>query len=262
MYNDHVISLIMPIYKKENTIKTILDALTNTTSVIDEYVFVVDGNFDNTEDIVRNWCNHQIVKYQIILQPDVNEVLCCIAGAEVATGDIFIFVQDDMHFYENNWDKILCEKVMSYSLVGGRLGAEFAITKDAKGADTLKWRSMLGRETISGQVALTVLKYFKLDIRAICSGRRTYVNRGPFAIKSKTYWSLGGFDPIFAPIDLDCMDLSCKHTVKYGQPHVYPIGYDELEGTKKSSKASNQQSRVAVQKNTKIIVARHKKLSC
>jgi glycosyltransferase involved in cell wall biosynthesis len=262
MYKDNRISLIMPIYKKELTIKPVLDALKKTTSIIDEYVFVIDGNVDKTEEIVRKWCNDQAVKFQLILEHDVNEVLCCIAGAKAANGDIFIFVQDDMCFYECGWDRLLCEKVMTYGLVGGRLGCEFTLERGIAGSEKLRWRLKCGRDTLIGRIALAIHRYMKLDIRFLCSGQRTYVNRGPFVINAKIYNSLGGFDPIFAPIDLDCMDLSCKYTSRYDRPYVYPVGYNELAGTKVNSEESQAKSRNSVNKNSQIIVARHRNLSC
>lgn len=257
MHLNKTVSLIMPIYKKAGSIKRILEGLLNTTESIDEFIFIIDGDFDDTGEIVQNWCSRQTINFKIVHADDINEVLCCIQGASVATSDILIFVQDDMLFYEKQWDVTLCSLVMKYGLVGGRQGSEFSLIINRQGEKELKWTASLGRDTKIGNLALFLYKRLGLDIRFFTCGRRTYVNRGPYVITKERYQDLGGFDPIFAPMDFDCLDLSCKHTRKYGKPYVFPVGYDEYHGSKKSSSSSSQISRASVLKNMPIIISRH-----
>ena len=261
MYLGRSVSLVMPIYKKEKSIGEILSQFSNTTNTIDEFVFIIDGDFDLTGQIVTDWCKQQDKPSTIVYESDINEVLCCVSGGAKATSEILIFVQDDMLFYENNWDEKLCELVLKYGLVGGRVGTEFSVKPNKFNSLELVWKQKIGRDTQIGTFVLWLLRLTNIDLRFIISGQRTYVNRGPFVILSERYKALGGFDSIFAPMDFDCMDLSCKHTKRYGLPFVMPVGYDEYHGSKTFSVNSAAKSRTSVSKNMPIIIDRHSDLA-
>jgi len=116
MYNtDMKLSVIIPTYNRANTLKVCLEKLMVQEGVDFEVIVVDDGSTDNTENVLRKF---RRVKY--IKQKNAHQGVARNNGAKEATGDILLFIGDDIFVepgflmqhmnvhVQNSGDEVIC----------------------------------------------------------------------------------------------------------------------------------------------------------
>lgn len=88
-------SVIIPTYNGAHKILTALRALERQTKQPDEVIVVIDGSTDNTEMILRD-ASLSLRNFRVISQQNQGRAGVRNSGARQATGDILVFLDDDM----------------------------------------------------------------------------------------------------------------------------------------------------------------------
>ena len=105
-----MISVIVPVYNGEKTIKQCLDSILAQTYKNYEIVVINDGSIDNTENIVLNYINeNKNVAIKYFKQKNMGVACARNNGIQKATGDYIAFLDSD-----DFWIKTKLEYQMSY----------------------------------------------------------------------------------------------------------------------------------------------------
>lgn len=113
-----MISVIVCIFNKEAIIERIIKSLfTNSSELVKEYIFVLDGCTDNSPNIVINMIKDipSNTKHKIIFTDDVFEIRSNNVGMKNASQKYVCILQDDMEIIEKNWDKRLIQPFLYFN---------------------------------------------------------------------------------------------------------------------------------------------------
>jgi len=123
------ISVVIPIYNAEKTIKTCVDSLLNTDYPRDniEIILVDDGSTDSTSEALSAYNTRNI---KIITQERQGIAAARNTGIKNAHGEIIVFVDADC-FVNNDWLKYLIGAFISKN-IGGVGGAVFHAEPETK----------------------------------------------------------------------------------------------------------------------------------
>lgn len=88
-------SVIIPTYNRADKIGNLLDSLLNQTVNDFEVIVVVDGSTDNTVEVVEPYKN-RFTQFKLMVNQNQGRSKTRNAGANVASGDLLIFYDDDM----------------------------------------------------------------------------------------------------------------------------------------------------------------------
>jgi len=264
-------TVILTVHNKEHSIKKILMHLFKTISNnTKKIIIILDGCTDKTSIYIEEYIlsYKPKIKVKIITTPDIWETKANNVGLKLVDTQYATIVQDDMLIIQKNWDKTLLKNFKAYNLfaVSGRAAHDFSFEKN-----NFKVENLFGREypltdnNILGKLVGKFVYLFKpywiyryinfFDIRLV-------VNRGPLMLDMSKARKLSFFDEIFAPFELDDIDLCCRAFKKFGlYSAANPIYYIELDGSKKNNPKSKIVSENCIEKNTKIILERHYELS-
>lgn len=93
------VSVIIPTYNREKTLKRSVDSVLKQTYTNIEVIIVDDCSIDNTEEIVKSWGNSKIKYYKL----EKNSGACVARnyGIEKATGEYIAFQDSDDEWYKN-----------------------------------------------------------------------------------------------------------------------------------------------------------------
>ena len=91
------LSIIVPMYNEEQNVKNLLDTVKSTLKNIKyELIFVNDGSFDNTDEVVRKLCSkNKTIKY-INFSKNYGKDAAVIAGMKYASGKYTAVIDADM----------------------------------------------------------------------------------------------------------------------------------------------------------------------
>ena len=84
------VSLIIPAYNEENTIRKVLDTA-KKVRILDEIIVINDGSTDKTEDVARE-NNVKIISHKT----NLGKGSAIISGIENSSGDILVFIDADL----------------------------------------------------------------------------------------------------------------------------------------------------------------------
>ena len=268
-------TIILTVHNKEGSLSRILVALEATISdVTTKVLLVLDGCTDASKDIAIEFCKRTSLDTEIIETPDVWETLANNQGLQSVRTELVTIVQDDMFMLESHWDKKLSDVMQHHDASGvtGRSGCTVAFDQhglflplDAIGRD-----HPFGHKTIMAKIVSRLLlmgtrfnvwqrlNFFPVIGRWRYPVRRQYINRGPLMLRMDHVEKLGFFDPEFAPFELDdadyCLRASKCLDAKF---FVFPIGYVEVNGSKKTNELSSERSKMAIIKNSRLLKERH-----
>jgi glycosyltransferase involved in cell wall biosynthesis len=90
------ISVIIPVFNEENTLKEIYQRV-KATNLPDEIIFVDDGSTDGSTDILRDICKEKIA-HCVFKKENRGKGAAVRAGLEAASGDVFIIQDADLEY--------------------------------------------------------------------------------------------------------------------------------------------------------------------
>ena len=215
------ISIILTIFNKGAILERILLALLkHTSNTVNEYIFVLDGCTDNSEQIVRNNL-HAIphsATHTIIKTDDVFELRANNAGLRICKNEYAILVQDDMQIEEEGWNDRLMKPILQYP----DIWAVTARTSCSLHPDGY-WHNIC-----EGPVGHKYTKDAKFARNVAFVGQ--VVNRGPLLVKVPVLKEVGYFDESL-PGCIGCDDVdaclkiferfglrSCSFWIAYNSP--------------------------------------------
>jgi len=160
-------SIIVPVYNQEKQIEELIKSLLAQNYPKDsfEVIIVNNGSNDNSEFLIKKYN----VKYVFEQKP--SSYAARNAGAKIAKGNVFAFIDGDMHA-DNNWLSSVNKALLKYDIVGGKI-----INKDSSRKYLTYYDSLL----VNPKRESNLIKK-----QRICGGN--------FFIFSSVYNNLGGFD--------------------------------------------------------------------
>lgn len=186
------ISVVIPSFQGRRKIGKTLTSLLCQTRKPDEVIVVIDGSTDGSLEYLQTMDSG--VNLIIHYQPNSGRSGARNAGARLATGDLLVFIDDDIQLVDQ------CLEVherFHLSLSGGIATGNLVDTFDETGSDFHGYRAALGKKwmsRLSGEKALDKSSLFLSA--ANCSIRRT------------DFLKLGGFDERLS--DAEDFDLATR----------------------------------------------------
>ena len=239
------VSILLTVHNKQDIVGVVLDGIFNNISrSVKEVIVILDGCTDKTKEIV-NYFPYDTSKiyYGVYETPDLNETLANNYGLRFCASKYTIIVQDDCVIQEPDFDKRM---IKPFNVVPNLLAVS---GRDA--VDTRILNGKLDYYNCGGVDANTPRNIFSI---------RDAVNRSPLMLHNARAEKLGYFDPDFAPLDSDDVDLSIRGYKEYG----YRVGsyvinyYSPLSwGTTRNNPNSARIWEASMIKNHKLIVDRH-----
>lgn len=169
--NGVFVSVIVPCFNAADTIEHCLSSLLRQDYHNFEIIVVDDCSADNTLEIVKSFSSVKIVNST----QNMGASLARNAGVEVAKGDVLVFVDSDVVVADDSL-RLLCEALRTHTkalVVQGdysRRSSGLGFVSDYKNLD------LVYRSSLNPAWSASFAAFF-------------------FAIRKKTYWSVGGFLP-------------------------------------------------------------------
>ncbi|MGZ8162847.1 MAG: glycosyltransferase family 2 protein [Methylobacter sp.] len=187
-------TVIIPTYNGKNKIINAIRGLEKQTLVPDEVIIVIDGSTDGTAEMLRSEkiC---LPKYKIIEQQNLGRAAVRNRGVAESTGDLLIFLDDDMtvpeHWLQAHY---MHHEMRPNSLMSGRLESppiqeynDFIIYK--------AWLNNKWNNGIKPSANKWPLNY-------------AYITSGNFSIEKNTFYQIGKFDDRLT--DLEDYDFALR----------------------------------------------------
>ncbi|MFY0651330.1 MAG: glycosyltransferase family 2 protein [Cyclobacteriaceae bacterium] len=176
---DNSTSIIIPSFNGETRILKTLNALESQANYISEIIVVIDGSTDNTINVLTS-LNFKKPEVKFIEQENAGRAKTRNSGAEIAKGDVLIFLDDDMIAEPDLVQKHqLFHQINENSLCGGNQLENPAWAK----TDFDRYRCELRKNWNSHFTQLTELKQENIHLTA-----------ANFSITKKNFFKIGGFE--------------------------------------------------------------------
>ena len=101
-----LISIVIPIYNEENTIKKILLKINNVKNIKKEIILIDDGSSDRTKYVIENHCKGLYQK-KIFLGKNFGKGYALRQGFKLVSGDIVIIQDADLEYNPNDYSKLI-----------------------------------------------------------------------------------------------------------------------------------------------------------
>ena len=170
------ISVVIPLYNKENTIARAVNSVIKQSYTDWELIIVDDGSEDFSVNLVENYNDSRI---KLIRQANMGASAARNKGAEEAIGDWIAFLDADDEYDLNFLSR--CAEMLMKS--GGKDVSFVACSYIRKSPLTKKSKTAFDSMTESGEV-----NYFKL-----CKGNRTPVCSSSVVVNKTAFFEVGGF---------------------------------------------------------------------
>jgi len=248
-----MISVILCIFNKEHLIERIINSLfCNSSELVKEYIFVLDGCTDNSPNIVMSLAKQTppTAVYKILYTNNVFEIRSNNVGMKHATQKYVCIVQDDMEILEKNWDKRLIQPLLSFTDM-------FAVTARTACQLVSNGDFINGKEGPVGHKCFHRNNDISRDIVYV----NQLVNRGPLMLDLERVRMLGYLDEtlpgLLAGDDADlCIRAFIKHRWRCGS---YWIQYNSpLEWGSTRTGSNSQFLAGHIRRNELEVATRHK----
>lgn len=242
---DNSVSIIMPVHNQQDIIGPIIKSIFDCSSEnVKEMIIILDGNTDNTEEIViRSLIDKpDNINVKLVHTNNVFEVIACNIGFVNSECEYSLNIQDDMQLIEKDFDK--------------RLMKPFFIISNLLG--------VTARDAVDARIINGNIDYYNVAGKDVNTSRnlfciRDIINRGPILFKNSILKELDYLDTTFAPLAQDESDL-CFRAYRKG----YLVGsyvteyYSPLHwGQTKKNIVSNRTIAWSEAKNMKLLMERH-----
>jgi glycosyltransferase involved in cell wall biosynthesis len=101
-----LISIVIPIYNEEKTIKKILLKINNIKNIKKEIILIDDGSGDRTKYIIKNHCKGLYQK-KIFLRKNFGKGYALRQGFKLVSGDIVIVQDADLEYNPKDYYKLI-----------------------------------------------------------------------------------------------------------------------------------------------------------
>ena len=110
------LSVIIPLFNEQDTIKTILEKI-NNINIFKEIIVINDGSNDNSLKILKS--NDHLYDYLLSFKKNRGKGFACKKGIEISNGK-FVIIQDaDLEYNPKNYIDLLNETKNGYKVVYG-----------------------------------------------------------------------------------------------------------------------------------------------
>ena len=205
---DFYTSIILTIFNKEKIIEKVIDSLfMHSSSLIQEYIFVLDGCTDSSEKILKSKIAFipYGAKYKIMYANNVFELRANNIGLKEVSLQYAIIIQDDMVIMEPNWNERLILPMQKYNDIWA-VTARTSCSLNNKG----EWYNIK-----EGPVGHKYIENSDYPRNIIYVGQ--VINRGPLLVKMSVIKEIGYFDETLPGcIGCDDVDACLKIFSKFG----------------------------------------------
>lgn len=101
-----LISIVIPVYNEEDSIKKILLKIKNIKNINKEIILIDDGSFDKTKSIIKNQCKGLYDKV-IFLKKNFGKGYALRKGFEIVNGEIIIIQDADLEYDPKDYLKLI-----------------------------------------------------------------------------------------------------------------------------------------------------------
>lgn len=102
-----VITIFTSTYNRKHTLPVLYQSLKRQNYLNFEWVIVDDGSTDNTNEIIKEFINEQVVSIKYLQQPNKGKQQAINYGALNADGELFFIIDSDDHIVDNALDLVL-----------------------------------------------------------------------------------------------------------------------------------------------------------
>jgi glycosyltransferase involved in cell wall biosynthesis len=199
---DETVSVVMPVHNQENLIVPISRSIFNNMSEnVKEIIIIIDGCTDKTEENLFSILDEFPFPPKILYTPNIFEVLATNVGFRNSTCRYSTFNQDDMLITEKDFDKRLLKPfqvIPELLCVTARDAVDVVPAPDGVHLDFIN---------VAGKDVNTSREIFAI---------RDAVNRGQIFFDNLKMEKLNYMDEIFAPQNLDDVDIGMRGYLEYG----------------------------------------------
>ena len=210
------LSINLTVHNKESILHEVLRSIMHNTIGTYELIIMLDGCTDSSEKIAKGFQEYYSdKKIKILYADNVFETKANNIAAKASEGDYIIIIQDDMILKERAWNERLLKPFTKYSdvfAVTGNTAHNWElnpISKDLENdiVDNTRWCDILNHVHHANKNTMP------RDIFAV----RDSLNRGPLAINRMDLQTLGYFDEVYVPLEMDDHDLCFRMHKKLGK---------------------------------------------
>jgi glycosyltransferase involved in cell wall biosynthesis len=101
-----LLSIIIPVYNEQNTIKVILKKIEKINFIKKEIIIINDGSNDNTYQTIKEECSN-LYNECINLDRNYGKGYACRLGLKKANGDIILIQDADLEYDPNDYKKLI-----------------------------------------------------------------------------------------------------------------------------------------------------------
>lgn len=199
----------MSIFNKEDVLERVITSLIqNSSELVREYIFILDGCIDKSEEIVKRMVHKlpSYATYKILTTNNVFETRSNNIGMKNATQKYVCIVQDDMQILEKNWDRRMLEPFRRFDDI-------FAVTSKTTEQMTIDGQYI---NCIEGPVAHNCFDK-KNGVSRNIFYINQLVNRGPLLMDLEKVKTLGYFDETYPGVQAcDDHDMCIRAYKNYG----------------------------------------------
>lgn len=253
-----MLSINLTIHNKAQLLEIVLGGIFRNTTLPFEFICVLDGCTDESEDVLMRFLgkqdNKNMVGYNILYAENIFETKSNNIAAKASKGEFVCIIQDDQVITEHGWDQRIIEPFRAFNDV-------FAVTANCAhnwehNVDSIGikdgWSDLLNHIDHANKEGIP------RNVFAI----RDSVNRGPLVIDRANLKYMDYFDDIYAPLEMDEHDLMYRMAKKIGKCcGYYNIGWysdPKWGGTRDAEGKMKQWALDAQIKNVEIFYDRHK----
>jgi GT2 family glycosyltransferase len=211
---DPAVSVVLPTYRRPDVLRSTLTSLMTLDYPPDRYEIVVvdDGSGDNTPDVMAELQQNADTKLVYLQRPNRGAAAARNQGARSATGDILIFLDDDIEVEPSHIrDHLAARSNNPDALINGHWEFPETLTQTLSASPF-------------GRFRLEVEEWVKdrIEKRPLDNGYEapSAVTACNLSIRRRHFWELGGFDETFPFAGYEDQELSYR-AVQGGFPLIY-----------------------------------------
>ena len=106
MKNKYLVSVVIPVYNEEKSIKKLLKKVNSLKNIKKEIIVVNDGSTDQSYKLMKSECKNLFDKL-VSYKNNMGKGFACRQGIKKARGDIIIIQDADLEYNPNNFSRLI-----------------------------------------------------------------------------------------------------------------------------------------------------------